>query len=202
MQHHFSNRRGFRASRTNTRGFTLVELAIAIAAIGILSALLLRGTGILGKSKGAVEGQNLLDTVSAVQSCFQSVTDFTALGATAATGTQYAITNCGREVASQPATATASAITNQFGGARTIARASILGGTNNAVNVSNALVPSDVCTQVVQGQWGNFNTITVTPAGGAAVNVKTAITDQFTPTAMAACGTAITATIAVVQAKH
>ncbi len=194
------NRTGL--GKSKNLGMTLIELGIVIAVIGILAVLALRGSSISGKSKGMVEGQNLLDTVTATQQCFRTTTDFTALGATAVTGTAYVVANCGREVANPPATAAAGAITNQFGGARTVARSNINGGTNNAITVTDALVPSEICREVVQGQWDNYNSITVTPTGGAAVVSKALITDVFTPAATAACQTATTATITIVEAKN
>lgn len=196
----YRNRTGL--SKRKNLGLTLIELGIVIAVIGIIAVLALRGSSIFGKSKGLVEGQNLLDTVTATQQCFRSTTDFTALGATAATGTAYALANCGTEVANPPSTQAAGAITNQFGGARTVARASINGGTNNAITVTDGLIPSDICREMVQGQWDNFNSITITPAGGAAVVAKAVITDAYAPAAAAACTTAETATITVVRAKN
>lgn len=189
-------------SKRKNQGLTLIELGIVIAVIGIIAVLALRGTSILGKSKGMIEGQNILDTVTATQQCFRSTTDFTALGATTATGTAYALTNCGVEVANPPATAAAGAITNQFGGTRTIARSSINGGSNNAITVTDAQLPSDVCMEVVQAQWGNFNSITITPSGSAAVVAKTLMPDVYTPAAAAACKTATVATLQFVIAKN
>lgn len=184
------------------RGLTLIELAIVLAVIGIIAVLASRGSSILGKSKGVTEGQNLLDTVTATTTCFQKATDFTALGATAATGTTYVITNCGVEVANTPATNTATTISNQFGGARTVARASLNGGTNNAVVVANAAIPSDVCQEVVQGGWENYNVITITPTGGTAVTAKAAVADVYAPASTAACKTATTATVTVTKIKN
>ncbi|MDT8992860.1 prepilin-type N-terminal cleavage/methylation domain-containing protein [Curvibacter sp. APW13] len=184
------------------RGLTLIELGIVIAVIGIIAVLALRGTSVLGKSKGLTEGQNVLDTVTATQNCFRSTSDFTALGATATTGTAYVVANCGREAVNPPATAAAGVITNQFGGTRTIARASINGGTNNAITVVDTQLSTEVCREVVQGQWDNFTSITITPNGGAAVSAKAALTDAYTPAATAACATADTATLTLVAAKN
>lgn len=189
-------------SKRKNLGLTLIELGIVIAVIGIIAVLALRGTSIQGKSKGMTEGQNLLDTMTATQQCFRSTTDFTALGATAATGTAYVLANCGREVANPPATSAAGAITNQFGGARTVSRSNINAGTNNAVTLTDALLPSDICREMVQGQWDNYNSITITPTGGAAVVAKALITDVFAPASSAACATATTATLTVVDAKN
>lgn len=186
-----------------SRGVTLIELAIGIVVIGILAVLALRGSSIVGSAKGTVEGQNILDTVTATSSCFSKATDYTALGATEATGTAYAVTNCGKEIANPPATSDgASTITNQFGGLRTIMRTSINSGTNNAITVADPLVPTDVCLQVVQAQWGNFDSITITPTSGVPTVAKATAADVFTPAAVVACKTDSTATITVVRAKN
>ena len=65
------------------RGLTLVELIVVLVAIGILAVLALRAFGVVHKTKGTVEAQNILDTVNSVQGCFGRATDFAALGATA-----------------------------------------------------------------------------------------------------------------------
>lgn len=188
--------------RRKNRGMTLVELAIVIGVIGIIAVLALRGTNMLSKSKGMVEGQNMLDTVTGTISCFSKAQDFTALGATTATGTTYVTANCGPEIANPPAVITGGTISNQFGGSRTIARTSILSGTNNAIIVANALLPTNVCQEIVQSQWDNYDVITITPTGGAAVVAKATLATAYTPAAMIACTTAVNATIAVTKAKN
>ena len=183
-------------------GFTLIEIGVVITVLGILAILAVRGFDMLNKSKASVESVNVTDTVNSVQTCFSKATDFTGLGASASTGTTYAITNCDVAISNPPASNDGSTITNQFGGARTIARASINGGTNNAVLVSNAAVPRDVCAGMVQGIWDVSNIITLTPLAGAAVTVKSTYDQRYAPDAIAACKTATSVTIDITRAKN
>lgn len=191
-----------KGGRLKQLGFTAIELIVVLVVIGILAVLTLRAFGLLNKAKGTVEGQNILDTVNSVQSCFAKATDFSALGATAATGTTYVLTNCGVDVANSPSSATATEIRNQFGGLRTVARADIAGGTNNAMLVSNPAVPRDVCPDAVQFLWDSANVIVVTPAGGSATTVKANADQRYAPSGIAPCKTADSVTIAVTRAKN
>lgn len=200
----FRHRRATASASTTARqaGFTAIELVVVLVVIGILAVLSLRAFGLMNKSKGTIDGQNIIDTVNAVQSCFAKATDFSSLGATAAAGTTYVITNCGIDVANAPSSASTTAITNQFGGSRTVARASIAGGTHNAVQVSNPAVPRDICPDAVQFLWDVASTIVITPAGGAATTVKANFDQRYQPNGIAPCKAADTATIDVVRAKN
>lgn len=189
-------------SRARQLGFTAIELIVVLVAIGILAVLALRAFGVVHKTKGTVEAQNILDTVNSVQGCFGRATDFAALGATAATGTTYVLTNCGVDTANPPSSATATEIKNQFGGSRTVARTDIAGGSNNAVVVSNPAVPRDVCADAVQFLWDSVNVIVLTPAGGAATTVKANADQRYLPSGIAPCKTADSVTIQVTRAKN
>lgn len=191
-----------RINGTNQTGFTLIEMAVVITVIGILAVFAVRGFAMLNKSKGSVEAVNITDTLNSVQTCFSKATDFTGLGASTATGTTYSITNCDIAVSNPPASNNGTTITNQFGGSRTVARASINGGTNNAVVVSNPAVPRDVCADVVQGLWDTAHVITLTPLAGAAVNVKTSYDQRYAPDAIAPCKAATSVTVDITRAKN
>ena len=53
-------------SRARQLGFTAIELIVVLVAIGILAVLALRAFGVVHKTKGTVEAQNILDTVNSV----------------------------------------------------------------------------------------------------------------------------------------
>lgn len=185
------------------RGFTVIELTVVIVVISIMLVLALRNFGLLSKSKGSVEGTNVGDTINAVQTCFAKSTDFSGLGASASTGTTYALTNCGIDVANAPAKANGTtSITNQFGGARTIARTNINSGTNNAVIVSDAAIPKDICPDVIQNLWDVANVIVITPVGGSATTVKSTWEQRYEPDAIGPCKNASDVTIDVTRAKN
>lgn len=190
------------AARSRQAGFTAIELVVVLVVIGILAVLSLRAFGLMNKSKGTIEAQNIVDTINAVQGCFSKATDFAALGASAAAGTTYVLTNCGIDVANPPSSATTTVITNQFGGSRTVARTSISGGTHNAVQVSDPAVPRDVCPDAVQFLWDMASSIVITPAGGAATTVKANFDQRYQPDGIAPCKAADTVTIDVVRAKN
>lgn len=183
------------------KGFTAIELAIVLVVIGVIAVLSLRGTGLVGSAKGVVATQNMLDTVRGVNSCFAKAPNYTLLGANATTGTTYVVTNCSSAI-NPPATINGTAIQNQWSGSRTIAKASINAGTDNAIVVTDNLLPHKVCEETVSGVWGDADAITVTNQAGVATVVKANSTVAFAPSATAACGGVDGTTIAVTRAKY
>ncbi len=182
-------------------GFTAIELGIVLVVIGVIAVLSLRGTGLVGSSKGVVMTQNMLDTVRNVNNCFAKATNYALLGATSTTGTTYVTTNCLSAV-NPPATISGGAIINEWSGSRTITKTSFSGGTDNAVIVADSLLPAKVCQELVSGAWNDADAMTVTNQATVATIVKANATVAFAPTATAACGTVDGTTVAITKAKY
>ena len=190
-----------KSQKSKQAGFTAIELGIVLVVIGVIAVLALRGTSLVSSSKGVVMTQNVLDSVRNVNNCFAKATNFTLLGATATTGTTYVTANCPLAI-NPPASVSGSTIINEWSGARTIAKVSFNGGTDNAIVVTDSFLPAKVCQELVSGVWGDADALTVTNQAAVATVVKANAAVAFAPSATAACGSVDGTTVAITKAKY
>jgi prepilin-type N-terminal cleavage/methylation domain-containing protein len=170
MNVHFKN-----IKQTNKqKGFTLIELGIAIALIAVAAVIVIRTAGSIGSSSKASSETSAMTQLISNAKAFKSGgtyganTDMVAI-LIQANQVPGAVTNDGKT------------LTNQWGGAITVV------GNGATLTVNDGGVPRDACLNVVAGVGNGDTTIVVKVGTKVVPQVNGTITASE---AASACGTA------------
>ena len=176
-------------------GFTLLELVIVVAIIGVLAAGANVGRNMYNDRTGSNEG----NIMAAALSCMQSKNSNPTYA-----GVDIArMANLGcfpSEIVTNPGLATATATSGLVGAAYTVGPVN-LSATNDGLSLSLAGIAGKNCNGLVKAVSGSATRIIVTPVGGTAATVKDIGGNLDDATVGLACTSAATATVAAIAAK-
>jgi prepilin-type N-terminal cleavage/methylation domain-containing protein len=161
--------RSYKRSTTHSlraqRGFTLLEITVAVGIVAIFVASLTAAPMLMGYLTGKKEGESMAQTIACVR---VSQTDPTFAGLTLAD-----VSNRGcfpANATTNKGTANATA-TNGFGVAYTVAVVNIV-GVNDGFQITSGGFNEASCKSAVNHVSSMATSISVTPAGGNATVVK------------------------------
>lgn len=184
-----------RASKLAQQGFTIIELLIVVAIIGVLAVGANVGLNVRNDRVGANEG----NVMNFALQCIQTKNSAPTYGAV----TLASLANLGcfpDENITGKGTAAATAVSGLVGVDYTVTPVN-LAGTNDGLQIQIAGVAQKNCGGLVKAVAASSSRVTVTPLAGAASVVKPvgAILDDAA--LGLACGSAATATVAAVIGK-
>ncbi len=118
----------------NEKGFTLIELMIVIAIIGILAAVAIPSYQNYTKRAKASEAKIMLDAIRTTQETYFAennlyTTNLTSLGNPTANASYYAYSSAGTSVFTATATPSATGTAAGLTGVWTLSNAGVLGGS-------------------------------------------------------------------------